>query len=598
MHKNIILLADGTGNGAASPFKTNVWRLYQTVDIKPPTDPNKSRQIVYYDNGVGTENFRPLAALGGALGIGVWTNVRDIYTFVCRNYQDGDQIYGFGFSRGAFTIRLVMGMIGKCGIIKAKSERDLLDCVQMAYEAYRRDYLMRASRRRGMIYHWVLRFPNYQDKARSRIDLRAIGCEQEFPDIRFLGVWDTVDAYGMPIDEMKYVIDDWIWPMSFADRDPSKRIQTIRHALSLDDERPTFRPVLWNEVIKNPVTNVETTLGTDQIQQVWFAGVHANVGGGYPDDGLAFTTLTWMMDEAANCGLRYDKLFYDELTARRNPHGEEYDSRSGIAAYYRYGPRQIAALSDDKQHGVTVPTIRVHPDAFERITRWQRGYQPVSIDAAFEVGGVAVQGPNEAALQDAWDLVWWRRMAYFATVALTCFMALFFLCLLFDWPRSILSVTEMWLASVWRAVASLIGAEAAGGVENGWAYLLDNLGDILPSWAEPIVPFLKEYSLSAAATLVLLVLMFAVVSPALERRIGFFAEYAWAAHKQSGAAPPKRGWMNKIGRPMRKMTAILYHWVVYRFLIKLSAIAVGLAVFVLLSPYLIWRVVRRKPWMA
>lgn len=128
--------------------------------------------------------------------------------------------------------------------------------------------------------------------------------------------------------------------------------------------------------------------------------------------------------------------------------------------------------------------------------------------------------------------------------------------------------------------------------------MLDNLGDILPSWAEPIVPFLKEYSLSAAATLVLLVLMFAVVSPALERRIGFFAEYAWAAHKQSGAAPPKRGWMNKIGRPMRKMTAILYHWVVYRFLIKLSAIAVGLAVFVLLSPYLIWRVVRRKPWMA
>jgi uncharacterized protein (DUF2235 family) len=109
MHRNIILLSDGTGNSAASPFKTNVWRLYQAIDIAPPSDPDIAQQIVYYDNGVGTENLKPLAALGGAFGIGVWKNVRDLYTFVCRNYQLGDQIYGFGFSRGAFTIRLLMG---------------------------------------------------------------------------------------------------------------------------------------------------------------------------------------------------------------------------------------------------------------------------------------------------------------------------------------------------------------------------------------------------------------------------------------------------------------------------------------------------------
>ncbi len=92
MAKNIVLFSDGTGNGSASPFKTNVWRLYQAIDIKPPKnpkDPKTPEQLVYYDNGVGTENFKPIAALGGALGIGVWANVRDIYTFVCRNFDEG-----------------------------------------------------------------------------------------------------------------------------------------------------------------------------------------------------------------------------------------------------------------------------------------------------------------------------------------------------------------------------------------------------------------------------------------------------------------------------------------------------------------------------
>ena len=155
MDKNIVLFSDGTGNSSASPFKTNVWRLYQAIDIEPPTNPNDRQQIVYYDNGVGTENFKPLAALGGALGIGVWQNVKDLYTFVCRNYDFGDQIYGFGFSRGAFTIRLLMGLIGKCGLLKADSEAELVRCVQMAYEAYRRDFLIRAPKQRGMIYHPV-----------------------------------------------------------------------------------------------------------------------------------------------------------------------------------------------------------------------------------------------------------------------------------------------------------------------------------------------------------------------------------------------------------------------------------------------------------
>ena len=323
MAANIVLLSDGTGNSSASPFKTNVWRLYQAIDIMPPADDTLPRQIVYYDNGVGTENFKPLAALGGALGIGVWQNVKDLYAFVCRNFQPGDQIYGFGFSRGAFTTRLLMGLIGKCGILKTISEADLTHCVQMAYEAYRRDFLIRASRRRKMIYHHILREPRYDTengRKKTTIDLGINDCQQLFPDIRFVGVWDTVDAYGMPVDELKIAIDEWVWPMSFADRDPSDRLQTIRHALSLDDARPTFRPVLWNEVLEDrPYPGKEMArrvLSPQRIQQVWFAGAHANVGGGYPDDGLAFTALDWMMEEAASVRLRYDPAARAEIRAR------------------------------------------------------------------------------------------------------------------------------------------------------------------------------------------------------------------------------------------------------------------------------------------
>ena len=130
-----------------------------------------------------------------------------------------------------------MGLIGKCGLLKADSEAELVRCVQMAYEAYRRDFLIRASKQRGMIYHhfgWLLRPPKYLEDeegkldSHNRLDLGEANCQQVFADIRFVGVWDTVDAYGMPVDELKLAIDEWVWPMSFADRDPSDRLLTIR----------------------------------------------------------------------------------------------------------------------------------------------------------------------------------------------------------------------------------------------------------------------------------------------------------------------------------------------------------------------------------
>ncbi len=619
MQKNIVLFSDGTGNSAASPFKTNVWRLYQAIDLKPPSAPEDPLQIVYYDNGVGTENFRPLAALGGAFGIGAWKNVRDLYTFVCRNYELGDQIYGFGFSRGAFTIRLLMGLIGKCGILKTISEANLTYCVQMAYEAYRRDYLIRASRRRHMVYHHILREPRYdveEGRKMSTINLDINDCQQQFPDIRFVGVWDTVDAYGMPVDELKFAIDEWVWPMSFADRDPSKKLLTIRHALSLDDARPTFRPVLWNEVVKDHPDDRETyVLSHNTIRQVWFAGVHANVGGGYPDDGLAFTALKWMMDEAHPVGLRYDDIVRQEIAAHVNPDGEQYDSRAGVAGYYRYGPRQVAALCNDKDHGVTVPTVHVHPAAFARIFAWRRDYEPVSLGCDFSVNDAPKPSASPKAMDDAWDLVWWRRIAYFVTLSLTAFVGLFILLLFSNWPKPVFVATEAILVKIWLGPVGVIGSILPAWLAEKWNGSINYVASALPhwiatvwgwvvgaagfGWASPAGNSFADYPLTAIVSLGILAWAFFVWSNGLERRIEVLAEWAWAKHKGlPAAARPKKDWRNHIAGTLRPVTGWLYRWLWRGFCVNLLGFVIGVGMMIVLLPIMKLRDLRPRPWLA
>ena len=611
MPKNIVLLSDGTGNSASSPFKTNVWRIYQAIDIQaPPSGSADLEQLVYYDNGVGTENFKPLAALGGAFGVGVWQNVQDLYTYVCRNYRNGDHIYGFGFSRGAFTIRLLMGLIGKCGIVvpNPDSEAALLEAVDMAYEAFRRDFLLRASRERHMIYHWLLREPKYETATAhtgspvKMIDLRDVPLgphatikHQHRPQIPFVGVWDTVDAYGMPVDEMKLAIDRWVWPMSFADRELSGFIQRARHALSLDDERPTFRPVLWNEVPRQG-----PPLGNDRIQQVWFAGVHANVGGGYPDDGLACTALDWMMRHAQASGLRFIRHQRTEISWRRNPHGEDYDSRAGVAGYYRYGPRDVKSLCCDTLHKVEVPAVLVHVDAFDRIVNHRRGYAPVSLNRKFELTGgdpaqyppaeMEMNAPDTDRLKLAWDIVWWRRLAYFATLETTAFVALFFAALVWQWPKKILGCTE-------RILSVIPGAHEAAGLvlqKGGSA-----VSFVLPGWLAAVLPSFSEFPLTAIISLAVLALLFFKISSALQARIASYAEWAWGAQKrlpEEGALEPN--WLNTIARPGREVTAFLYKAIWRPLAVHALGIAIGLIALVVLSPIWIVRVFRRRPWMA
>lgn len=500
-NKNIVLLSDGTGNSSASPFKTNVWRLFQVLDLKDP-----QQQIAFYDDGVGTSSFRLFAILGGVFGFGLKRNVIALYSFCCRNYEPGDRIYGFGFSRGAFTIRIVAGLIASQGLVQYEdNDARLARYAADAYRAYRRGYT-----------GGILRFFGRYD-----LDLRNIrdgfieawrmltgqplkGPMAEVESVHFVGVWDTVDAYGGPIQEMTRAIDYWIWPLSMPNHFMSAKILRGCHAIALEDERDAFTPVLWDERYVRARAKGSTRyelfdvdydprsqeaqeaeklpqlrdklppIDRQRISQVWFTGVHADIGGGYPQNGLSFVTLNWMMDRAEVYGLRY---LDEQRVLLINPQIDFTDklnnSRKGLASFYRYKPRNLMEiyreppykpsirddarriwrllrkiddpqteiradlhqkLADDVPVPLPPPPI-VDATVFERITEGTDRYAPVVVPAAkayrfADAAGVIRSGPHPAdpkgrsvIQNDVWNWIWLRRIVYFLTVYAAAFVA-------------------------------------------------------------------------------------------------------------------------------------------------------------------------------
>jgi uncharacterized protein (DUF2235 family) len=236
MPRRIALLSDGTGNSSASFWRTNVWRMFCALDL------TNSDQVACYDDGVGTSSFRPLAILGGAFGIGLRRNVISLYKFACRNYRaTGDEIYAFGFSRGAFTIRVVIGLIIDQGLIPAAniSETELDHLARRAYRDYHKKHFHT---------NWALIVKQIKKwLGRHKLQQTKPPTGRNEPLIRFLGLWDTVAAYGLPIDEMTRGVSQWIWPLEIPSHTLHASVVRACHALSLDDERTTFHPALWDE---------------------------------------------------------------------------------------------------------------------------------------------------------------------------------------------------------------------------------------------------------------------------------------------------------------------------------------------------------------
>lgn len=461
MTKKIILFSDGTGNSAAALFKTNVFRLYQAIDL------SSNDQIAFYDDGVGTSSFRPLAMLGGAFGFGLKRNVLDLYIQLSRTYEDGDKIYLFGFSRGAFTARILAGLILRQGLLQKGPDAQMALDAHAAFRAYRRrfepripvfDQLLAAARwtRDKLLAGWdkLLR----QKRNDPLSDRR---CE-----IAFLGVWDTVAAYGLPIDELTRAWNAF-FPLSVPDRDLPAGVKRACQALALDDERNTFHPVLWNEAgqsnQRDPSRPLPQHIDEERLTQVWFAGMHSNVGGGYPHDGLAYVTLDWMMRQVGNQGplgpdgLRFRPNEHDRIKSLADYDAPMADSRQGLGGSYRYQPRKLALLAHDmfdireaagrKPNVVKIDRIKIHESVMRRIASKATGYAPIVLPERYAV--VAADGsicdlpsaggpppPLPCAVEDkaravtrataqewVWNLVWWRRVVYFSSIAVLLFVA-------------------------------------------------------------------------------------------------------------------------------------------------------------------------------
>lgn len=260
-------------------------------------------QIAYYDPGLGTD-WRIIT--GSVFGNGISKNILDCYRFIFENFEAGDRIYLFGFSRGAATVRSLSAFIHLFGILP-KSRPDL---IKQAFKIYKgKDRKSRAAA-------FIQRH-------------HTMWCK-----IEFIGVWDTVAVLGLPKSSMSLVADRYA-KQKFHDLKLSDSIKYARHALSIDDERFTFHPELW-DTIKND--------DSDKMKQVWFCGVHTDVGGGYSEQDLSDITLKWMVREAKEKGLvifERSKAYKRMSASTADVEGIMHDEQQGfVGKFFRRKQRE------------------------------------------------------------------------------------------------------------------------------------------------------------------------------------------------------------------------------------------------------------------
>jgi len=406
MAKNIILCSDGTGNKGGTGSDTNVFKLYHAIkggtnrrrEIKG--DASERRQISFYDNGVGTASLSVLRGIGGATGFGFRRNVVDVYEFASRHYEDGDDIYAFGFSRGAATIRAFAGMVRHFGLVKrhtGQKDANGNEIIMEEAEFQRQiDVVMKRYSGLGGGVSLGRIWQSFRGK--------DLNYDKQDADIQVLGVWDTVAALGFPQIPWLDATVNFFRRHKFYDYSPNAKVKHIFHAVAIDDERRTFWPLIWDE----------TKCGDDQhIEQVWFPGVHSNVGGGYPRAGLANVALDWMIarleahrhslengDPASKKGnsgrgLKLETSFLEDVRDGGNASGKLYDSRAGFAMMYRYQPRPIAKLCDGRLR--ENEPVRLHASVLDRLELRTAGYCPGRIPDCYCEVATRTEDLNEFA---------------------------------------------------------------------------------------------------------------------------------------------------------------------------------------------------------
>lgn len=299
--KRLVFCFDGTTNTLDARFSTNVVKLAQSLS---PMTRKDVAQLIYYDKGVGTDEGEKIK--GGAFGFGLDKNLYEAYAFLMFNYTPGDELYVFGFSRGAYTARSFVGLIYNCGILRRRDAGRIAEAIAF----YRsRDELDKPNADRALDFrkeHSPLVCVNAEEDAwRCKVVPGYVAGAAPVIRINYLGVWDTVGALGIPahlklsaFDRRKY---------QFHDTTLSPFVAQARHAVSIDERRLTFAPTLWSNVADlNRAAAADPAASDAPYQQKWFPGDHGSVGGGGDREGLSDRAFAWIVDGARQAGLYVD----------------------------------------------------------------------------------------------------------------------------------------------------------------------------------------------------------------------------------------------------------------------------------------------------
>lgn len=288
MSKNIVICCDGTGNEYGAN-NTNVVDMYAPII-------RDANQMAFYDPGVGTFSVfgRTLGKkigviMGQAFGYGLQANIEDAYEYLMNRYQPGDKVFLFGFSRGAFTVRALAGMLFKVGLLQ-KGSKNLISYATTIY--------------------------NTRGDDEIAAGFKETYCHECHP--HFIGVWDTVASLG------------WFFGKKFFDAKLHPDLANAYHAISIDEKRKKFPVSLWDE---------NHLVANQKVEQVWFSGVHSDVGGSYEAHGLSNITLIWMLQAAESHGLRLRKGWQEQITP--NHLDELHNSRSGLWKLWLPAHREI-----------------------------------------------------------------------------------------------------------------------------------------------------------------------------------------------------------------------------------------------------------------
>ncbi len=323
--RHLFVCCDGTWatpeketDGVLTP--TNVVRFYNSI---AETSSLGVTQLKYYHPGVGTDGTVIDKVVGGGMGVGLGKNIMSAYRWLSDHYQQGDLLFLIGFSRGAYTVRCLSGMISKCGLLKphaGRPESETWDAIAATYKrGYRDGRPQDGWKQSGWRYH-----------------------EPEDLEIRFLGVWDTVGARGVPDHLGVADLLDGTEKYRFADSNLASRVSFARHAVAIDELRASFFPTLWKE-----------DAGDTRVEQQWFPGGHSDVGGGWPQTGLSDGALKWMMkgaNKAANSsGDSRDDLFEGWAHEQIKPNhlDQIHNKLTGVWAKLPAHPRGVPNFQED-----------------------------------------------------------------------------------------------------------------------------------------------------------------------------------------------------------------------------------------------------------